>query len=487
MNKQLPERSSLEQLKTQAKDLLNEVLAGRPEALARIGNENRETFALHDAQRVVAREYGFPSWPKLKAEVEQRERETAKVRFHTAFDADDAAEIRAMLKRFPVPGMMLNPLIPKVRSRAMLDALLDGGADIDVKSDWWAGGFGVLHQASADVAQYAISRGAKVDIHAAARLGMAARVRELLVENPKLVAAKGGDGQTPLHFAATVEIARELLEHGADIDARDVDHESTPAQYMVRERAQVARFLVSRGCRTDVLLLAALGEHDRLVALLDRDPAALRVRVSDEFFPMVGGKAGGTIYQWTLGWYVSAFDVARNFKHRDLERMLWERAPGDVRFLDACWRGDVAQARALADENGLTVSQLRENDRRLLAHAARNNQLAAVQTMLELGFPTDVRSQHRATPLHWAAYHGNVAMTKLLLERGAALEVRDADFNGPPLGWAIHGSREGWHRQSGNYGGTVELLLQAGAKNVEKAAGTEEVKAVLRRFGAKEG
>ncbi len=73
-----------------------------------------------------------------------------------------------------------------------------------------------------------------------------------------MVHARGGDGQTPLHFASTVEIAEFLLAHGADMDALDVDHESTPAQYMLRvehvrhyprDRQDVARYLVSRGCR----------------------------------------------------------------------------------------------------------------------------------------------------------------------------------------------------------------------------------------------
>jgi ankyrin repeat protein len=484
MNKQLPERSDLEQLKTQAKDLLDEVRTGVPEALARIGNEDRGTFALHDAQRVLAREYGFPSWVKLKAHVEAVSFETAKLDFHAAFKADDAAQVRRLLKRFQPPAAALNTLIPAVRSPQMLDALLEYGADLNAKSDWWAGGFGVLHQAKPELAHYAISRGAYVDIHAAARLGMVGRVEELLASNPALVAAKGGDGQTPLHVAANVEIADQLLRHGADIDAVDVDHVSTPAQYMIRDRQKVAAHLVARGCRTDVLMLAALGDLDGIRALLDRDPDCIRMRVSEEFFPMVGGKNGGTIYQWTLGWYVSALDVAREFEHRGVERLLGERAPALVRFLDACWRGKTDEAKTLARANGISAGDLAKNDRRLLADAARNNRLAPVQTMLELGFPLDGTSQHRATALHWAAYHGNVAMLKSLLAHHPALETRDADFNGPPLGWAIHGSREGWARQSGDYATTVELLLKAGARNVEKAAGTEEVKAVLRRFGA---
>ena len=45
------------------------------------------------------------------------------------------------------------------------------------------------------------------------------------------------------------------------IDARDIDHESTPAQYAVRERPDVARYLASRGCWTDILMAAALASQ----------------------------------------------------------------------------------------------------------------------------------------------------------------------------------------------------------------------------------
>lgn len=486
MNKQLPERSNLEQLKTQAKDLLHEVRAGQADALVRIGNENRETFALHDAQRILAREYGFPSWAKLKLHVETRTREAAKEEFHAALAADDAPRVKDLLKRFPTPGAMLNTLVCGVRSTEMLDALLEAGADIDAKSDWWAGGFGVLHQADPKIARYAVSRGAAVDIHAAARLGLADRVRELVAADPALVRTPGGDGQTPLHFAATVEIAGFLLERGAEIDALDVDHVSTPAQYMVRDRQEVARYLVQRGCRTDLLMLAALGDQDRIATLLDREPAAIRLRVTDEFFPMIGGpksKNGGTIYQWTLGWYVSSHDVALQFGHLGVHRLLLERSPLDVRFLLACWAGDLAGARKIAQEGKIDPCNLSKSDRRHLAHAVRNNNLAAATTMLELGFPIDGTSQHGATALHWAVYHGNVAMTKQLLARGPALEQKDADFDAPPMGWLMHGSRGSWHRQTGDYATTCELLLEAGAKPPAKPWGSPELVAVLEKHG----
>ena len=55
---------------------------------------------------------------------------------------------------------------------------------------------------------------------------MISKLTELVAADQNVVHAKGGDGQTPLHFASTVEIAQFLLDHGAEIDALDVDHES---------------------------------------------------------------------------------------------------------------------------------------------------------------------------------------------------------------------------------------------------------------------
>jgi ankyrin repeat protein len=177
----------------------------------------------------------------------------------------------------------------------MLDVLLEAGADINAKSRWWAGGFGLLHGAEPDLAQYAIERGATVDVHAAARLGMIEKLRELIAADPALVHARGGDGQTPLHFASTIEIAEFLLDHGADSDARDVDHESTAAQHMLRDRHEIARVLVPRGSRTDLLLAAALGDADLVRNHQDADPDCIHVRVRDEYFPLSKHRSGGTI------------------------------------------------------------------------------------------------------------------------------------------------------------------------------------------------
>jgi Lon protease-like protein len=81
MKRELPNRPNLDHLKAQAKDLLDGHRGREPSALGRIrealpafaGATDEEIasrpFALHDAQSAVAREYGFPSFAKLRARV----------------------------------------------------------------------------------------------------------------------------------------------------------------------------------------------------------------------------------------------------------------------------------------------------------------------------------------------------------------------------------------------------------------------------------
>src|SRR5712675_1753990 len=83
MPRELPARPNLEQLKKQAKSLLHAAQTRDRDALHRfaalpafsgksIDEIEVDDLALHDAQSVIAREHGFPSWPALREEVEAR-------------------------------------------------------------------------------------------------------------------------------------------------------------------------------------------------------------------------------------------------------------------------------------------------------------------------------------------------------------------------------------------------------------------------------
>ena len=419
-------------------------------------------------------------------------------RLAAAVHANDPSQVQQVLERHPELTSRLNEPLPggafgatavlaavHRRNRDMIDVLLRAGADINARSRWWAGSFGVL-DAETELTPFLIDRGATVDIHAAARLGMLARVEELVSANAALVHARGGDGQTPLHFACSIEIARYLLDHGADIDARDVDHESTPAQYMVRDRQEVARYLVERDARTDILMAAALGDLTRVRDYLAADPESIRTNVSEVYFPKQDPRSGGTIYLWTLGAHKMAHHVAREFGHEDVFRLLMDRTPDGLKLAIACELDDDTTIRALLAGQEDLARTLDDDQRRRLAVAAQNNDRGAVARMLDAGWPPDVRGQHGATPLHWAAWHGNVEMTEELLQRQAPLDVMDDDYGGTPTGWAVYASVRGWHPRTGDYAAVLDSLLAAGAKPPRITSDSEmsdEVREVLRRRG----
>jgi len=409
-----------------------------------------------------------------------------------AIHHDDAPAVRSSLARHPELKSKLDeplfnfdsPAIIHAHSRPMLDVLLEAGADINARSRWWAGSFGILDCASPDLAAYAIGRGARLDVHAAARLGMLDRLSQLIAADPTVVHARGGDGQTPLHFASTIEVAQFLLDRGADIDARDVDHESTPAQYMIRDRQAIARYLVGRGCKTDILMAAALGDLELVRKHLDADPACIRTNVSEQYFPKQDPRAGGAIYIWTLGPNKTAHLVAREFGHEDVLHLLVERSPEELKMSLACELGDERTFKAMLAYRPDLLHTMTDDDRRKLVNAAQNSNLQAVRLMLEAGWPADSYGQHGATALHWAAFHGNAEMVREILRFNPPLELADRDFQATPLGWATYGSEHGWFRQTGDYVGAAELLCAAGAKVPENPSGTDAVKQVLRKYRA---
>jgi len=400
---------------------------------------------LADAQHKLANEYGFATWANLKSYVEGLGRSPAET-LKAVVCESDAERVREVLERYPELRARIDDPLPDYgfgeqalfaavqrSDRATIDVLLRAGANIRKRTEWWAGGFGVLDDCDPSMVEFLTERGAELDAHAASRLGMIGKLRELVADDPGLVHARGGDGQTPLHFASTVEIAEFLLVNGAEIDAQDIDHESTPAQYMLRvgqkrhyprDRQDVARYLVSRGCRTDILMAAALGDADLVRRHVDADPGCIRMSVSDEWFPKRDPRAGGTIYIWMLGANRTAHAVARDFGHEDVFELLMERTPEDLKLGLACELGDETVFREFLSKHPDAAKTLSEWDQRKLPNAAQNNNTKAVQLMLEAGWPVDTLGELGATALNWAGFNGNAEMTREILAVWPGLDRR---------------------------------------------------------------
>jgi ankyrin repeat protein len=483
----LPARANLEQQKKLAKELLRAFSAGDAEAVARVRAElpDKKTISLVDAQFVLAREYGFASWSALKDRIASREESERPAidQFKRAVQRRDATTLRAVLARHadvraridePLFGFDSPAIVAVSGGPAdVVDVLLEYGADPNRRSDWWAGGFHALHGAQGATAERLIAGGAVIDACAAANLDRLDLLSALLAEDPSRVHERGGDGKTPLHFARSRAVVDLLLSAGADIDARDVDHRSTAAEWMLGDdpdaaRVDLAKYLVSRGASADIFLAAALGLTGLARELLAKDPALLQLRTSQGEYAEQP-PSSYHIYQWTIGPNLSPLQVAAKFGQRETLAAMSELASPTERLLLACHEGDGENARAIVKANPGIVERLGPVERRALTDEAWLANAPAVELMLEFGFDPSVPSEsgpRGGTALHCAAWEGSVACVESLLRREsgrALLDVRDPNYGGTPLSWCCHGSSNCGNPRA-DHAQVARLLIAAGAK-----------------------
>lgn len=266
----------------------------------------------------------------------------------------------------------------------LVEALIELGTDPNRKSDWHMGPWSPLHCAvfrrDKPMAEFLLSHGATMDVHTAAGLGKYDETARLLDTDPSRVLERGGDGCHPLHFADTTEVAQLLLDRGAEIDGKCIDHHSTPAQYLCSIRPEVARFLFSKGATLDIFSTTFCGDDPSVEKLLNADPNLINARINQTFFPPGGEHDVHSILTFSVG-------------------------------LDST----------------------------PLHAAAKANRCEAVAILVRRGLSPDVRGGYdQATPLHTAAWNNCAVSAKALLENGANINAVSGKLhNNSPAGWAI--------------------------------------------------
>ena len=293
----LRERPDLDQLKRQAKELLQSFKDGQDVATAEVNahyhGADPGTFALHDAQLVIARSYGFESWPKLKAFVDgaSLKRLIDAVRSRNLDDVRSILNVRPELARMSHANLQVLHHAVLENAPEMVRVLMGHGANARE---------GVYpHRAATTAHAIAVERGYDVivciieeeeqkrrdtrsgmpgappadELYRAIEQGDVDRVTAMLDENPALVQTRHATFDvSPLHIAARAlnpTIISALLDRGGDPAVRG-HHDFTPLdaaahrwyQVDAQRFAEVAALLFKRGAPMTAAGAAALGHAD---------------------------------------------------------------------------------------------------------------------------------------------------------------------------------------------------------------------------------
>ncbi|HLY60513.1 MAG TPA: ankyrin repeat domain-containing protein [Terriglobia bacterium] len=423
----LPKKPNLNQLRKQAKELLRSYQASEPAAVTQVNGHfprpisdiQRKLFRLSDAQLVLARIYGFDSWPKLKAFVDG----VTVGRFMAAVQSGDISRVRAMLRHRPelvhkdaVENNEHRSLHYAVLRRdvPMVRMLMKGGAD--ARQGIWPHRDATTAYALARERDYqdivavieeeeqsrragmscpnsAVSP-VQEEINQCIRRGDAVTAKRLLEADRSLINACDRGGGTPLHAAAQAtdkEMAEWLLGHGAKANKQDIagmtplDRSALaadPRNECAQRFPSVAKLLIDRGAEVTLRAAVALAHASRVRELVSGDPEVLRRDIS-----------------WTSGGLLT---MAVKHGHIEMVRLLLDLG------------ADVDERTILKE-----VEEPTESWGAPLWFAALAGRRDIAELLLDRGADPNANVYASGWPLRNAYQRRDEALKKLLVERGA--------------------------------------------------------------------
>lgn len=253
-------------------------------------------------------------------------------------------------------------------------------------------------------------------LHIAAASGATAVVELLLAHGADPNALDAGDNASPLHHAAErgrLEIVRLLVEAGSDPNWTLTVHEQGPLGWALMfdpPQFEVAAYLMEHGAKPDIFAAVALGRADLVRELVAAKPLVVRKRMS------------------ACEMFRSAIEFAAERRQVSIARLLVELG-ADVSLSDAAALGDAEQVRRRLEEGaGLADYALK--------CAVRAGQTETARILLQAG--ADANYAPQGTSLLFDSIGRNErAVSELLMEFGADIEFKDAQWNSSPLGWQV--------------------------------------------------
>lgn len=420
--RRLPMQPNLEQLRKQAKDLLQQFRAGDAAAVAEVRQFERQpdaaTFALNDAQRVLARAYGYASWPKLKAFVDGANVAS----LAAAVRAGDARRVRVLLNARPelidmeVSGegehRVLHYAVLR-RDAEMVRLLMEAGAEArkgiyphrDATSAFALARDREYSEIVAIIEEEERQRRAEMscpnatlspiqdEINQAISNGDDEIAIRLLKADGSMIQACDREGRTPLHFAAqaaNVKMITWLLNRRAPVRKQDIGGltaldraalAADPRNERAKQFPAVAKLLLDCGAEITIRAAVALADAKRIRELVADNPTVLRE------------------IHWTRGGLLS---LAVNHGHTEVVRLLLDLG------------ADVDERMMLEELEEPTPSWGMP-----LWYAALAGHREIVELLLDRGADPNANVYASGWPLRNAWGHEDDSVKRLLLARGA--------------------------------------------------------------------
>jgi ankyrin repeat protein len=438
----LPTPISLEQLRKQAKDL-----------------RKARALPLAEAQLTIARKYGFPSWPRLRAYVDRVA--TAGASLQHAFEDD--------------------PTYYADRASGLLASATDGTPDAVAAFERWAApltpdGARLVVARNHGFTSWAALRRHVGDLRAEpfARAFHALRERDfdglhaLLARFPELATAVGTNGNDLLGLASATcdeRLVSVLLAAGADVAHGNAHGWTALHQAGYSNLPHLARVLLAAGAPVDV---SARGDGGTPLAVAlfwgNREVAALLAEhgvVPRNLRVAAGLNDVGLVEEL---WDSPAAGAHRGFYRPHGGFPAWRPSSSmtEVRDEAMSWaaRADAVDAISVLHRLGASLDANVYRGTPLVWAAARDR-VAAVRRLLALGAaPSAVgtfggpRHGVGTTALHHAAEGGHLAVIEVLLDAGADPTITDELYGSTPAGWAAHGGHEAARALLVDRGGT---------------------------------
>lgn len=270
-----------------------------------------------------------------------------------------------------------------------------------------------------------VDAGAEVGVLEAATLGDLERLTGLLDVDPRLANHRRLDGMTPVHLAIAFgrdQLVPILIEHGAEVDARNVAGERPMHVITGSAQSAVAKMLIDAGAKAPPEAVIGLGMMDELRALVQGDPAFV-----NRMMPITGR--------------TPVFTAVATKQLEALELLLSSGGnPDEDGFLPATPIGalsglpheaSAAFAEALVQAGANTeISGWRTP----VGHLVITGHYAAADVLLRHGANINLRNAGGLTPLHDLVrapdeaerYEHFLPQARFLLDRGADLNALSA-------------------------------------------------------------